>query len=71
MSDRIWAVEVHILVAEEATMLVLCMDLLLRDAVPCITHPLLNVAFRERVACQDALPPEVEEGVVEGRETFS
>ena len=51
-------------------MFVLSMDLLFRDTVPRITHPLLDVRFRERTGGENALPPEVTEGIVEGRETF-
>ena len=62
----IGAVKVHVLVAEEATVAVLCLKFIGGDSVPRVAHSLLDVTFRERPICQNTLPPEVEERVVEG-----
>ena len=70
VSGRIRAVEVHILTAHEATVSVLCMQLGCCDAVPGVAHSCLDVPFRERTVSEDALPPKVEEGVVERREAL-
>ena len=70
VSGGIRAIEVHILMTEQAAMLVLRMDLLCRDCVPCVAHALLDVRFRERSLGEHALPPEVEQGIVERREAF-
>ena len=42
-SGGIGAVKVYILMAEEATVLVLCVDFICRDCVARIAHSLLNV----------------------------
>lgn len=66
----IGAVKVYILVSHEATVSVLRLDIVRCDCVPCVTHPLLDVRFRERAGSEYTLPPEVEERVVEGREAL-
>ena len=63
-------VEVHVLTAEEATMSVLSNEFSGRERVPRVAHSLLNVPFRERPLSQNALTPEVKEGIIERREAF-
>ena len=70
VSGGIRAVKVHVLVSEEATVAVLSEKICGSDAVPRVAHPRLDVAFRERAVFENALPPEVKEGVVERREAF-
>ena len=70
VSDWIRTIEVHILVAHEATMFVLLLEVGSCDRIPRIAHPRLDVRFRERAGRKNTLPPEVEEGVVERREAF-
>jgi len=60
-------VEVHVLTAKEATMSVLSNELSGRESVPRVAHSLLNV---ERPLSQNALTPEVKEGIIERREAF-
>jgi hypothetical protein len=54
----------------EATVSVLRLDIVCCDCVPRVAHPLLDVGFRERALSEYALPPEVEEGIVEGGEAL-
>jgi len=68
VTGGIRAIKVHILVAHEATVAVLCEKFDRRDGVPCIAHALLDARFLEWAACQHALLPEVEERIVEGAE---
>ena len=61
VDGRIGAVEVHVLVAHEATVSVLGPQVSLRDRIPCVTHSLLDVGSGERRAVQNALPEHVKE----------
>jgi len=64
------AIKVHILMTKEATVVVLCMDVRCGERIPCVAHASLDVALGEGAILHDALPPDVEEGIVERREAF-
>lgn len=64
------AVEVDVGTAHESTVLELCLDVRPGDALPCRTHPPLNVPQRERPIRQHTLSPHVEQGIVERTEAL-
>ena len=70
MNGGIRAVEVHILTAHEATVPELCMEIAGVDPLPGSAHAHPDVLFGEWPPCQHALPPDVEEGIIQRREAF-
>ena len=65
VSGGIGAVEVRILAAHEAALLVVCMQESGRQFVPCVSHDLLNSSFSDWAALAADLLPVVEQRVVE------
>ena len=70
VTGGIRAIEVWILTAHEAAVLVMLMKESRRQLIPCVSHDSLDGSFRDRTALATQLLPIVEQRVVQWRQTF-